>query len=180
LIVGLDWDGTLVESFTATPLPGVLTRLVELPVGTKTFIAINQAGPVFRAMLRDAKYPTAQDVAAQIVGGLAALDWRPDLLLVACYPSNMLKADPRWDQAAEQACRELTQLLRDVAPARIISAQPKDRMPRPGMLYAALGEFGETFADMVYVGDMDTDRAAATAAGCRYLDAAAWRAGGIV
>jgi len=48
MVIGFDWDGTLVESWTATPPPGVRERLVELPQGTHTFIATNQAGPVWR------------------------------------------------------------------------------------------------------------------------------------
>jgi hypothetical protein len=36
VLIGFDYDGTLVESWTATPLPGVRERLAELPKGTRT------------------------------------------------------------------------------------------------------------------------------------------------
>ncbi len=96
-VIGFDWDGTLVENWTATPLPGVREQLAALPPLTRTFIATNQAGPVFRTMLGDPKYPTAADVADRIIAGLAALDWRPDLLLIAAHPGREY-AD--WQRAA--------------------------------------------------------------------------------
>ena len=82
MIYGFDWDGTLVESFTARPLPGVREQLAALPAGTRTFIASNQGGPAFRAVLNDPKYPTVEEVVERIADGLAALHWRPHLLLI--------------------------------------------------------------------------------------------------
>lgn len=44
------------------------------------------------------------------------------------------------------------------------------RKPNPGMLLQAASDFGVALADCLYVGDMDTDEAAATAAGMAYMD----------
>ena len=53
--------------------------------------------------------------------------------------------------------------------------QPHYRKPSAGMLLAARHELGG--GALTYIGDMDSDRAAAAAAGAAYLDAAAWRTG---
>jgi hypothetical protein len=47
VIIGFDFDGTLVASWSVTPLPGVRERLVVLPNDARTFIATNQTGPHF-------------------------------------------------------------------------------------------------------------------------------------
>ena len=44
MIIGFDWDGTLVQRGISAPLPGARERLAALPAGTRTFIATNQAG----------------------------------------------------------------------------------------------------------------------------------------
>jgi hypothetical protein len=56
MIYGFDFDGTLVKSWTATPLPQARERLAALPPKAPTFVATNQGGPAFRAVLGDAKY----------------------------------------------------------------------------------------------------------------------------
>jgi hypothetical protein len=189
MIIGFDWDGTLVESWSATPLPGVKERLAELPVGTQTFIASNQSGPVFRAVLGQAKYPTVEDVAQRIALGLAALGWQPNLLLVACSPGVALRAgviDPTWQVAAAAVRDDLLKRIGERLD-KMTGLTVRDaidwRKPAPGMLLDAAAEFADSFVgipDMVYIGDMDTDRQAATAAGCRYLDAAEWRERGLL
>jgi FMN phosphatase YigB (HAD superfamily) len=182
MIIGFDWDGTLVESWTATPLPGARERLAELPPGTKTFIATNQAGPVFRAMRwgdpawRDAKYPTCGDVAQRIIAGLAALDWRPDYLFVAAHPGQ--EPTYEWHWAALEVVTPLYDLLGHVCWCSV-SALVDDRKPRAGMLRSAALECDCVPSEMLYIGDMDTDHQAAVAAGCRYLDAAVWRERGL-
>lgn len=179
MIIGFDWDGTLVESWTATPLPGVRERLAELPEGTRTFIATNQAGPVWRAMTGDAKYPTCEDVAERIIAGLAALDWKPDALFVATCAEK--EPDYMWRLAAQEVMRQLAGLLQHVTYTEI-SALAVDRKPWAGMLLDATAYFdpGALSCDHVlYIGDMETDKQAAFAAGCRYLDAASWREKGV-
>ena len=58
-----------------------------------------------------------------------------------------------------------------------VTARPDWRKPQAGMLLAAAAHFDASPAALTYVGDMDGDRLAAGAAGCHYVDAAAWRAG---
>jgi len=175
MIIGFDFDGTLVESWTATPLPGVRERLAELPAGTRTFIATNQAGPVWRQMTGETKYPTCEDVAQRIIAGLAALDWRPDAIFIATCAEK--EPDYIWRIAAQEATHRLYDLLEYVAYVEV-SCIPTDRKPSPGMLLDARSFFDGALIDC-YVGDMPTDHQAAVAAGCRYLDAAVWRAQGI-
>lgn len=177
MIIGFDWDGTLVESWTATPLPCVRERLAALPSDAKTFIATNQAGPVWRAITGDAKYPTTDDVADRIIAGLAALGWKPDYLFIALHPGENPPTGARW--AARNAITPLYDRLEHVCWCSV-SALIDDRKPRPGMLRSAALECDDHTADLLlYIGDMQTDAEAAMAAGFRYLDAAVWREKGI-
>lgn len=175
MIYGFDFDGTLVESWTAKPLPGVRGRLAALPAGTHTFIATNQAGPVFRAVLGQATYPSVEDVAQRLTDGLRALDWRPDLLLICVAPPLKHQQDYAWVRAASEAITALNVTI----PGLIvrIGRDPTWRKPQPGMLFAAARYYDMRIRSMCYIGDMETDRQAARATGCGYLDAVAWRKG---
>ena len=52
------------------------------------------------------------------------------------------------------------------------------RKPQPGMLIAARGVGLEYLSDaMTYIGDMESDAAAAQAAGAQFVDARDWLAG---
>ena len=177
MVIGFDWDGTLVERWIATPLPGVRERLAELPEGTRTFIATNQAGPVWRAMTGETKYPTCEDVAQRIIAGLAALEWKPDYLFVATHPGQD-RQTYAWDVAARDAVTPLYDLLEHVCWCSV-SALIDDRKPRHGMLTSAVLECDCYPDEMLFIGDMETDHQAAIAAGCRYLDAAVWREKGL-
>lgn len=178
MIIGFDWDGTLVESWTATPLPGVRERLVELPADTKTAIATNQAGPVWRAATGEEKYPSAGMVVERIAAGLQALNWRPGLLLIAVY-SGQSGDDWRLHElrVASRMARAIARVPWFGPMFYAISEQPGDRKPYPGMLVSARSHFNSSID--CYIGDMETDHQAAIAAGCRYLDAAVWREKGL-
>lgn len=174
MIIGFDWDGTLVKKRTAEPLPGVRERLAALSKDVKTFIATNQAGPVFRAVLNDAKYPTCEDVASRIAAGLSTLDWQPDLLLICVHPG---KIGLDWSPAAQAVLTEMQAALNlQQTPAAVIN-DPHWRKPEPGMLLFASG-YLDGAADMLYIGDMDSDREAARATGAQYLDTTAWHGDG--
>lgn len=61
-------------------------------------------------------------------------------------------------------------------PAAVIN-DPHWRKPEPGMLLFASG-YLDGAADMLYIGDMDSDREAARATGAQYLDTTAWHGDG--
>jgi len=177
MVIGFDLDGTLLHSFSSDPLPGVRERLAALPAGTRTFVATNQAGPVFRLVTGDAKYPTVAQLAEQIAAGFRALDWHPDLLLICVHPG---KDGDDWPRAAEDVSIDLRDALvrANIGPCYwAIYSQPRYRKPATGMLDDALVFFGVRESELAYVGDMASDEQAARAAGARYCDAARWRAG---
>jgi HAD superfamily hydrolase (TIGR01662 family) len=177
MIIGFDYDGTLVESWTATPLPGVETRLSELPAGARTFIATNQAGPVFRAVLGQKKYPTVEDVVTRLADGLKALDWQPDFIII-CVSSG--KTEGEWFVAETNVRTEMYDALEARNIVAMIERAASYRKPAPKMLYEAARIFNVPRTDLLYIGDMNTDAQAAAAAGCRYIDAAQWREKGII
>ena len=128
-------------------------------------------------MLNDPKYPTVEDVIKRLTDGLAALHWRPHLLLI-CTCSG--KAGPAWYRAEHHAAQQIERLLPQALgslPAQTF-IDSYYRKPSHGMLAAASWAFhNQANSTLIYIGDMDTDRQAASAAKCRYLDAAEWRAG---
>lgn len=174
MIVGFDLDGTLVESFTSNPLPGVRERLHALPAGTRTFLALNQDGPVWRAVTGDPRYPTTARITENLTAalGLWALDWTPDLILVCTHPG---KEGAEWHEAAEQVARDLKRML-----TGRVSVYPDSdwRKPAPGLLLSAARFFDVQPSDILFVGDLDSDEAAARAAGARFSWAGEWREGG--
>ena len=173
MIAGFDWDGTLVDSFTGRPLPGVADRLAALPAGVRTFVATNQAGPIYRALTGQSHYPTVGDLVDAMTTGLAALGWRPDLLLVCVAPAPAQFAESDWRRAASEVVAAY-----DVPGVSLhVTARPDWRKPQPGMLHAAAAHFDVGPAALTYVGDMDGDRLAAETAGARFVHAAAWREG---
>jgi hypothetical protein len=176
MIIGFDFDGTLVETWTATPIAGVAAQLARLSGNARTFVATNQAGPVFRAVLNDPKYPTVADVAQRIADGLAALDWRPDYLLVAVHPG---KDGDAWVEAACQVRDALSSRLHALTGLNVaVSAHVGWRKPAGGML-GQVAYWESTTPDQIcYIGDMDSDRAAAESVGARYVHAADWLTGG--
>jgi phosphoglycolate phosphatase-like HAD superfamily hydrolase len=178
MIYGFDFDGTLVTSWTATPLPNARERLAALPHGARTFVATNQGGPAFRAVLGDAKYPTVADVVARLRDGFRALGWRPDLLLVCCCAGRRTSA--RYWRVEAAAAADFDAQLKDALPGvRCLTYMNSSyRKPKPGMLHAARGEgLAHSRDSMVYIGDMESDQAAAEAAGAQYVDVQAWLSG---
>jgi len=177
MIYGFDFDGTLVESWTATPLPGAREQLAALPHNARTFVATNQGGPAFRAVLGQAKYPTVADVVTRLADGFRALTWWPDLLLICCCAGRDGAA---WWRAEAAAVAEFDPLLKDRLPGVRCQTFVTTyyRKPQPGMLIAARGVGLDYRSDaMIYIGDMASDEQAAAAAACQYQDAGDWRMG---
>lgn len=171
----LDFDGTLVEAWSSTPLAGVATHLAALQqVGWRAVLVTNQAGPAWRARTGRADYPTAEEVVERIAGGLTALAWCPDLLLVAMFA----RADHPQQHARRAAALITAQLRRRLGASCEASADPAWRKPRPGMLERArqLGFAGP----YVLIGDsIEHDGGAASAFGARFVLASDWHARGL-
>lgn len=163
-IVGFDFDGTLVESFAANPLPRVAERLHTLQAaGHRLVVITNQAGPVWRAATGDDKFPTAHAVAGNIRTAFAALDWRPDALTV-CVASGKEDIDINGDIDAIAREMEIAlRPLRDQGVAITVAVNDAWRKPKPLALQDAQID--------LYVGDMDSDRQAAQAAGVEFIHA---------
>lgn len=175
-VIGLDFDGTLVTSWTPSPLPGARERLGEL-AHAQIFIATNQAGPTWRLVTCERRYPTAREVAERIAGGLAVLGRWPELLAIATHA----QPGEAWELAAIDASEQLVDALRSLLPGTVdlmVDIHPNCRKPRAGLLLLAAERMATRPREVVYVGDMDTDRAAAESAGMRFLDADAWRRDG--
>jgi len=169
MLIGFDWDGTLVQTFTADPLPGVREALAALPVGTRTFIAANLPGPVSRQVLGQSHFPTVEEIADRIAAGLAALAWRPDLLLISVHSG---KNGDDWRSAAEAVAHDFARSIAAIVPGTVVSADPAWRKPAPGMLDYAARQLQADAAAIVYVGDAPSDQEAAQAAGAQFRWAA--------
>lgn len=177
MIYGFDFDGTLVESWTSTPLAGARECLDALPFKAPTFVATNQGGPAYRAVLGQDKYPTVEQVVTRLVDAFRQLRWWPDQLLICCCAG---KPSPPYWRAEAAAVAELDPLLKRVLPSircqTFINASY--RKPAPGMLQAARGVGLDYRNDaMIYVGDMASDAQAAQAAGAQFVQAQAWLQG---
>src|SRR4051812_11548789 len=108
MVIGFDWDGTLVQTFTADALPGVREALAALPAGTQTFIAANLPGPVSWVLLGQSHFPTVEELVDRVAAGLAALAWRPHLLLISVHSG---KDGDDWRSAAETVAHDLAQRI---------------------------------------------------------------------
>jgi len=104
---------------------------------------------------------------------LAALSFRPDLFVLCCYSG---KDGAEWAEAArevaEQFHRQLSGTLKAIDYAVFLG--PTFRKPQPGMLHYAAGAFKVSAAEIVYVGDMESDEIAARQCGARFIHVADW------
>lgn len=121
------------------PLPGVVARLAELRAqGHSLAIATNQGGVAWGFISLSTAYALARD-AARKVGGM------DEVVVCPCDPrADPLYADPLYAVASPF------------------------RKPAPGMLKDLMWQFNCAPADTVFVGDRESDRLAAEAAGVRF------------
>lgn len=159
-----DFDGTLIRSFmreeagkhgtelkadvydVVEVLPGraeALRRLLTVE-GHALAAATNQGGVAFG-------YQTVGQVALKMERVVEALGLQPyEMPVYVCHHHPKATADPdHWRDPA--GCQR--------------------RKPAPGMLLEAMNDLGFSTRQTVYVGDMDTDKLAAGAAGIAYVDA---------
>jgi phosphoglycolate phosphatase-like HAD superfamily hydrolase len=169
-----DLDGTLVESFKTNPLPDVAQllediRAHQIPMG----VATNQAGPLWRAVTGQTKYPTVETVAANLRTIAHTLKLEHDLWIVSIWDDRAVKLVESEDHLKEIASglqRQFLDVLLPVIPKIMVSFDPTDRKPQPGMLNKARAEWKiENPDNFYYVGDMETDKQAAEHAGVQYL-----------
>lgn len=174
-VYGFDYDGSLVRVFTADPLPGRREVLSLLRAGrARMFLATNQAGPVYRAVLGNPKYPTVEQIAANIavITDLRGLDWQPDLVLVCTHAGAKERDVDEWHRAAMQVANQLRDLLLPIFEHRLaVSPDEHWRKPNAGMLQYAIWQFATSADQVTYIGDMPTDAEAASRAGIGYQDA---------
>jgi len=123
------------------PLPGVLEKLADLRAQDHMIaIASNQGGVAWGFIGEQQARALVRD-AGQKVGGVDY--WR-----CSCYDERAAGrpgADPRFARASYR------------------------RKPRPGMLRELMREAGASAADTIMIGDQESDRQAAEAAGCRFV-----------
>jgi len=162
-----DLDQTLVERYTARPLPGVATVLAGLAAkGTQLTIATNQAGPAWRIWTGKERFPTTEQICerftavAQALPSLRAATW-----LVAVYDARVNLTPDQFEELTEAFNRSSTTL--DLRAA----ADPMWRKPQPGMLWEACRLNGVSTAEACFIGDMDSDAQAAQLAGMTFYSA---------
>jgi len=144
-----DKDGTLVSGADGrpanstseqVPLPGVVERMAGLRIGGHYLaIASNQGGVAWGFISRSQAYRLVND-AAEKVG-------RVDAVAVCCYDPKAIAKNPDSPYARPGLRRK----------------------PAPGMLLDLMHRLGYRPEDTTYVGDQESDRQAAEAAGVRFV-----------
>jgi len=162
-----DLDQTLVERYTARPLPGVTAVLAELVAhGTQLMIATNQAGPAWRKWTGRERFPTTEQVCERFAAVVRALpSLRAATWLVAVYDARVNLTSDQFEELANAFNRSNTPL--DLRAA----ADPMWRKPQPGMLWEACRLSGVSTAETCFIGDMDSDAQAAQLAGMTFYSA---------
>lgn len=185
-LIGLDVDGTLTAPFSTAIYPVTLRRVRELRALPATRLAVltNQAAPLCRHVSGEAHYNDVDEVARKLTAIAYACDLHQLLWLVSIGTSEEWDRQHRAPTAAEGALVEtalharLSRYLPD-AIVRVV-AHASWRKPATGMLVAAPAIMNDTTYDqLIYIGDRDTDREAARAAGWQFVDATIWREQGV-
>lgn len=166
-----DLDGFLVKTWETEPLPRVLDTLAVLRErGIKVAVATNQAGPLWRWATGEEKYPTVQEVASRLLTcasrlGLTDVPW-----FIATHDDRVRDVTSEQDTAdmAYTLSKGLAVAL-PTLPAHV-NGLPAWRKPSPGMVYAACNLLSLALHEVIYGGDLDSDKATAEAAGVRFVN----------
>lgn len=177
-VLVLDFDGTLVESFTARPLPGAVRALAASDSDVPIAVITNQGGPAFR-ITSSTRHPSPSEVADNLDQGLRACGLTPSRLshlLVATWPGERWRGAPADGlEAARIAAMQVNAALRQRGWAQAYAtASPGWRTPAPGMLQALAVQLLVPISSILSIGDMASDQAAAQAAGVRFCWAKDW------
>jgi D-glycero-D-manno-heptose 1,7-bisphosphate phosphatase len=163
-----DIDGTLIRSFlregagrhmfdAIEVLPGRIEKLTELrDTGALIALVTNQGGVAFG-------YQTEEQVRQKLRRVAGALDLDASIWITSgATDVTALPALARAYVAYEHPKAKLPEHRSETG----------WRKPGPGMLAQAMVDFGVRPDRVLFVGDMDSDREAAAAAGVEYVDAA--------
>ena len=158
-----DLDGTLAETWETMILPGVTEGVSALEGGLA--VATNQAGVGWHAMEGE-PYPRAEEVGRRLAAVAEAVPRLGDALwLVAIGDERVSLTAERWLALAEA-------VERSASPLRVrASSDVAWRKPRPGMLLTACEAYDVRRGEAIFVGDHQTDREAAEAAGVDFAEA---------
>jgi histidinol phosphatase-like enzyme len=160
-----DLDATLVTKFGETPLPGVPEMLNRLSAqGAQIAVATNQAGPAWGKATGEPRYPQPSELGARFTRIAVRL---PQLATAPWFVAVGDARLPLDDATYESLIHE----MRMAAGALVchISAALTWRKPEPGMLLAACDVHQTTPDQAIFVGDADTDHAAAVQAGMEFV-----------
>jgi len=177
----LDFDGTLVEPFTARSLAGARAAVARLGCDMPVAILTNQGGPAYR-LAGSLRHPSPGQVASNLDRGLRAVGLPPARvarLAVATWPGNAWQGRPaeaHFGAALAEAQIQAALVQLGWAQARV-SGSSDWRKPQPGALVWLALQLGVSPVDITLVGDRDTDRSCASGAGCRFQWADDWHAG---
>jgi HAD superfamily hydrolase (TIGR01662 family) len=160
-----DLDNTLVRAWTTELLPGVEEWFRSIPSGEmpRIGIASNQGGVGLRHWIKVAKlkpssktrYPTVEEVEENIrqVAVHIIDKWAPIIQVRVCYAYQSKKG--HWSPTPEGEEDNLCW-------------HPGWRKPSPGMLLDIMATTDVSPSKTLMVGDQETDKQAAEAAGCDF------------
>ena len=160
MLIIFDKDGTLIASLGKRPantpaeqhpLPGVVERLAALRAAGHTLAIASNQGGVAWSFLSEREAQSLVKDAAHKVGGV-------DFWRCCCYDERAAARNP----------------------GNPFARSSPRRKPAPGMLREIMSATGAKPVETLMVGDQDSDRLAAEAAGCRFAWAAeffGWRQG---
>jgi phosphoglycolate phosphatase-like HAD superfamily hydrolase len=160
-----DLDGTLVETYGTRPLAGIPVQLERLRTeGHVLAVATNQAGPAWGLATGASKYPTPEALGERFLEIAGILPW------LASAPWFVAVGDSRLSLDAAAYAQLIRAFEAAGEPLDLhISAEPEWRKPGPQMLLAASAYCGFEPDQVVFVGDNDTDAAAAAAADVAFI-----------
>lgn len=189
-LLALDIDGTVIRSFMREGGKRADYDIVELlpwcAAGTPWPVPSGwQEGEGFQVVLVTNQggvahgYQTVAQVCSKIMRTFDALFGGRDML----WANDCIRCGPARDDLLDWrglpfggVRRPRAYVAFGLKDARLprfkIDADDPWRKPGPGMLRAALRDYDVSAEDALFVGDMDSDRGAAEAAGVPYMDAA--------
>lgn len=162
MLYAFDLDGTLIRSFMregpggdrpeydlVEPMPGRRRRLAELrAAGNTVALVTNQAGVAFG-------YQTEEQVWTKLRVAKVMLDLPLETVAMVCF------AHPK--RSGPSACADIQ------TTGSRPCWDPGRRKPSGVMLRDLMALYGLGPAEVVFVGDMDSDAAAAADAGCTFV-----------